>query len=162
MENYTEEYVKEQCRCWGEVFGFLNTIQPLTPFQFAEAAKRPLYYLGLLGVKCQEKMTQRQIDIFTELLSRIDSGFINQKENFTLPEQGIWQIAFYKARSKYENVSRWLRKKLDLTQEELAEMVGTTKRVVASWESEGINIPPKNMEKMKELAQKNGLDIEMF
>lgn len=51
-----------------------------------------------------------------------------------------------------------IRKKFNINQYELAELIGVSRRTIANWES-GATIPPQWQERLAQVAQKNTIEI---
>lgn len=51
-----------------------------------------------------------------------------------------------------------IRKKFNINQNELAELIGVSRRTIANWET-GATIPPQWQSRLDEVAQKNTIEI---
>ena len=85
-----------------------------------------------------------------------------EKEKLNIPEQGVIQIAFYKAQKKYEGLCKWISEKSGLSLKELAEKVGVSVTTMNNWEKKFPVIPADSMKKLIKIGNEHGLDMEPF
>ena len=106
-------------------------------------------------------MDEKQSTVLQELIDRVDSMVV-EKKNLDIPEQGVIQIAFYKAQKKYEGLCKWISEKSGLSLKELAEKVGVSVTTMNDREKRFQDIPADSMKKLIKIGNEYGLDMEPF
>lgn len=117
---------------------------------FSQATMNPYrgFTLLYLRMRRSSQITEAMDKMIAELMDEIN---INDWEGLferplPLQLQGVWQIAYIKGIEKTKLAA--MRKKFCLTQAQLAEMIGASKKDISRWEEENIKPTEETLTKI--------------
>ena len=168
-------YTTEEIHALGYAYGLLvKALRPderdklTNPAAMQQAALRP--HVGFAQAH-NLSMTYHAVrpglsEQLASVLERVNYIPDDPNEQLALPEQGVWQLAYYRALGGRPPVWDDPRKNPDapkgikvcrkckgLTQRELAEKMGCTQTDVSRWESGSVQPSPPTLEKLAEVLE---------